>query len=126
VDHKSISVGNSAGQWDAVCAAELATLSIPRRCTAGARLSTDEQQAHTAADLHAWRFSTLSTAPMTTSLRYRSDMTQDVCGWAGRTPAKRGPQLFGDPGLRDLALSGANPSRDYDGVTTTAWVIGAA
>ncbi len=53
-------------------------------------------------------------------------MTQDVRGWAASGWTNHTPPALALAECPHVARTAANCVRDYDGVTTTAWVIGAA
>jgi hypothetical protein len=78
VDHTPIAVGSAALSWDAVWAPGATISPIPRLRTGQALSSTSLLTLDLPSDLRGREFSTLSTAPTTTSLRQGLRMTKDV------------------------------------------------
>jgi hypothetical protein len=78
VDHTPIAVGSAARPWDAVWAPGATISPIPRLRTDQAPSSTSLFSLNLPSDLRGREFSTLSTAPKTTSLRQGLRMTKDV------------------------------------------------
>jgi hypothetical protein len=78
VDHTPIAVGSAALSWDAVWAPGATISPIPRLRTGQALSSTSLLTLDLPSDLRGREFSTLSTAPKTTSLRQGLRMTKDV------------------------------------------------
>jgi hypothetical protein len=76
VDQWCVAVGSATSPWDDVWEAGAASQVIPRSCTGQAPSSTIGSLLEVAPDLRKGRFSTLSTPPMTTSLRQGLRMTQ--------------------------------------------------
>jgi hypothetical protein len=69
VDQWVVSVGKAVKPWDGVWVPRVTITPIPTPRTAKPQLSTPNDAYQTAPDLRQRSFSTLSTAPMTTSLR---------------------------------------------------------
>jgi len=86
VDRWLIPVGEPPAAWDEVWAARATIAPVPRLSTDGALSSTRLPPRNSAPDLRGRRFSTVSTAPKTTSLRQGLVMTQAV---------RNGPARFG-------------------------------
>jgi hypothetical protein len=80
VDQSPVSVGTRHQAWDGVWAAISAPAVVPRLSTRKAELSTSAVAINWVPELREQRLSTLSTAPMTTYLSYRSRTSQDVRG----------------------------------------------
>jgi len=78
VDRWLIPVGEPFIAWDEVWAARATIAPVPRLSTERALSSTRLPSRNSAPDLRGRRFSTVSTAPKTTSLRQGSVMTQAV------------------------------------------------
>lgn len=78
VDHTPIAVGSAALSWDGVWAPGATISPIPRQRTGQAPSSTSSLTLDLPSDLRGREFSTLSTAPKTTSLRQGLEMTKDV------------------------------------------------
>src|ERR1022692_2264532 len=80
VDRRVIPVGEPPVAWDEVWAGRATIAPVPRLSTYRALSSTGLPPRNSGPDLRERRFSTVSTAPMTTSLRQGLVMTQAVRG----------------------------------------------
>jgi hypothetical protein len=85
VDRRGVSVRWAYLSWDGVWGAAATQRIVPRQFTDEGGLCTTERALDIRADLRKRQFSTVSTPPMTTSLRQGLRMTQAVRA-AGRDP----------------------------------------
>ena len=94
-------MGEPPVAWDEVWAGRATIAPVPRPSTDGALSSTGLPLRNSAPDLRGRRFSTVSTAPMTTSLRQGLRMTQAVraAGGSGMTRATRTASTAGRVGI---------------------------
>jgi hypothetical protein len=90
VDQPSVSVGAVTLPWDDLCGAAKIPALIPSELTDQASSSTIGRARFMSPDLRKRQFSTVSTPPMTTSLRQGLRMTQAVRATGGSRMSSAG------------------------------------